>query len=153
MQKPSRRELPRHFQCDFSDFLEQNVGKEQLRCHRTRNWLHKTHAKGCYHRHDWFGERGSVWPWFGRGHRFPFRGSPSSFLLKFALLDENELLTNEPGNRVQASVSAPLSGLVDLCGPQESSFAASTTGPRPFRPLACQAVCWSRCASHCISFP
>ncbi|KAJ7128639.1 hypothetical protein C8R44DRAFT_732963 [Mycena epipterygia] len=72
-----------------------------------------------------FGERGSVWP-----HLLDFlfelvRGSHSSFLLKFGLLDK--LLTNEPVNRAQRSVLAPLSGLVDLCGPQESSLAASCT--------------------------
>jgi hypothetical protein len=68
----------------------------------------------------------------------------------------NELLTNEPGNRVQRSVSTPLSGLVDLCMVHKNRhLPRPTLGPRlgpPFH-YACPAICWSRCAPRFILFP
>jgi hypothetical protein len=91
--------------------------------------------------------------------RLPFRGSHSSFLLKFGLLQGcsmNELLTNEPSNWAQRSVSTPLSGLVDLCVVHKNRhLPRPALGPRlgpPFH-LACPAVCWSRCAPRFILFP
>jgi hypothetical protein len=64
-------------------------------------------------------------------------------------LSDRKVSGHEPGNRSQRSVSAPLSGLVDLCGCLPRP--ALEPGP-PFHHLACQAVCWSRCAPRCIPF-